>query len=86
MTFKVEKSDLAGVLLIQPAIHSDPRGRFFESYQKERYREIGIGEEFVQDNQSVSQKNTIRGLHYRAPLEQAKLVRVIREPGSKSAI
>ena len=78
MSFNVEKSDLAGVLLIQPAIHSDPRGRFFESYQKERYREIGIGEEFVQDNQSVSQKNTIRGLHYRAPKEQAKLVRVIR--------
>ena len=78
MSFNVEKSDLGGVLLIQPAIHSDSRGRFFESYQKERYREIGIGEEFVQDNQSVSQKNTIRGLHYRAPLEQAKLVRVIR--------
>ena len=78
MSFNVEKSDLGGVLLIQPAIHSDSRGRFFESYQKERYREIGIEEEFVQDNQSVSQKNTIRGLHYRAPLEQAKLVRVIR--------
>ena len=78
MSFNVEKSDLGGVLLIQPAIHSDPRGRFFESYQKERYREIGIAEEFVQDNQSVSQKNTIRGLHCRAPQEQAKLVRVIR--------
>jgi len=78
MSFNVEKSDLGGVLLIQPAIHSDSRGRFFESYQKERYREIGIGEEFVQDNQSVSQKNTIRGLHYRAPLGQTKLVRVIR--------
>jgi dTDP-4-dehydrorhamnose 3,5-epimerase len=78
MSFNVEKSDLGGVLLIQPAIHSDSRGRFFESYQKERYREIGIAEEFVQDNQSVSQKNTIRGLHYRAPQEQAKLVRVIR--------
>ena len=78
MTFNVEKSDLEGVLLIQPAVHSDPRGKFFESFQKERYKEIGIEEEFVQDNQSVSQKNTIRGLHYRAAPEQAKLVRVIK--------
>ena len=78
MTLKVEKSDLEGVLIFQPVVHSDPRGRFFESFQKERYREIGIKEEFVQDNQSVSQKNTIRGLHYRSAPEQAKLVRVIR--------
>ena len=78
MAFNVEKSDLEGVLLIQPAVHSDSRGRFFESFQKERYKEIGIDEEFVQDNQSVSQKNTIRGLHYRVAPEQAKLVRVIK--------
>ena len=78
MHFKVEKSDLEGVLLITPKIHMDPRGRFFESFQKERYKEIGIKEEFVQDNQSVSQKNTIRGLHYRIGTEQSKLVRVIR--------
>ena len=64
MTFKVEKSDLKGVLLIQPAVHTDSRGRFFESFQKKRYKEIGIEEEFVQDNHSISQKNTIRGLHY----------------------
>lgn len=78
MAFNVEKSDLDGVLLIQPAIHSDSRGRFFESFQKERYKEIGIEEEFVQDNQSISQKDTIRGLHYRSAPGQAKLVRVIR--------
>ena len=78
MAFKVEKSDLEGVLLITPEVHTDPRGRFFVSFQKERYKEIGIKEEFVQDNQSVSQKNTIRGLHYRVKPEQSKLVRVIR--------
>ena len=78
MNFNVEESELEGVLLIQPAIYSDPRGRFFESFQKERYKEIGIEEEFVQDNQSVSLKNTIRGLHYRVSPEQAKLVRVIK--------
>ena len=78
MTFKVEKSDLEGVLLITPEVHVDSRGKFFESFQKERYQEIGIKEELVQDNQSVSQKNTIRGLHYRVEPEQSKLVRVIR--------
>ena len=78
MTFKVEKSDLKGVLLIQPAVHTDSRGRFFESFQKKRYKEIGIEEEFVQDNHSISQKNTIRGLHYRVAPGQSKLVRVIR--------
>ena len=77
MNFNVEESELEGVLLIQPAVYSDPRGRFFESFQKERYKEIGIEEEFVQDNQSVSQKNTIRGLHYRDEPGQSKLVRVI---------
>ena len=78
MAFKVEKSDLEGVLLIEPAVHTDPRGRFFESFQKKRYKELGITEEFVQDNQSVSKKNTIRGLHYRVEPGQSKLVRVIR--------
>ena len=78
MGFKFKKSDLEGILIIEPTIHTDPRGSFFESFQKERYKELGITEEFVQDNQSVSQKNTIRGLHYRVEPEQSKLVRVIR--------
>ena len=78
MNLKVEKSDLEGVLIIEPAVHTDLRGRFFESFQKKRYEELGITEEFVQDNQSVSQKNTIRGLHYRVEPGQSKLVRVIQ--------
>ncbi|MEC8957927.1 MAG: dTDP-4-dehydrorhamnose 3,5-epimerase, partial [Nitrospinota bacterium] len=78
MTFKIEKSDLEGVLIIKPAVHIDPRGRFFESFQKQRYKELGITEEFVQDNQSVSEQHTIRGLHYREGPGQSKLVRVIR--------
>tara|TARA_B100000676_G_scaffold109393_1_gene109334 strand:- start:577 stop:1110 length:534 start_codon:yes stop_codon:yes gene_type:complete len=78
MGFNVKKSDLEGVLIIEPTIHTDPRGRFFESFQRERYKDLGITEEFVQDNQSVSQKNTIRGLHYRVEPEQSKLVRVIK--------
>ena len=78
MGFKVKKSDLEGVLIIEPTIHTDLRGRFFESFQREKYKDLGITEEFVQDNQSVSQKNTIRGLHYRVEPEQSKLVRVIK--------
>ena len=78
MGFKVKKADLEGVLIIEPTIHTDSRGRFFESFQRERYKDLGITEEFVQDNQSVSHKNTIRGLHYRVEPEQSKLVRVIR--------
>ena len=60
MTFKVEKSDLKGVLLIQPAVHNDSRGRFFESFQKKRYKELGIEEEFVQDSHSISQKSSFQ--------------------------
>ena len=78
MALKVEKSDLEGVLIIEPSVYTDSRGSFFESFQKERYKELGITEEFVQDNQSVSQKHTIRGLHYRVDPGQSKLVRVIR--------
>jgi len=75
---KAKQTELTGVLLIEPAVHLDSRGRFFESYQKEKYRAVGIEEDFVQDNQSLSEKNVLRGLHYRIEPEQAKLVRVIR--------
>lgn len=75
---KANQTELAGVLLIEPTIHLDSRGRFFESYAKEKFHALGIQEDFVQDNQSLSQKNVLRGLHYRIEPEQAKLVRVIR--------
>jgi dTDP-4-dehydrorhamnose 3,5-epimerase len=75
---KASKTDLEGVLLIEPVVHMDPRGRFYESYEKKKYHTMGIKDDFVQDNQSLSQKNVIRGLHYRIEPEQAKLVRVVR--------
>ena len=75
---KASQTELDGVLLIEPTVHQDSRGRFFESYAKEKYRAIGIQEDFVQDNQSLSNKNVLRGLHYRAAPEQAKLVRVVK--------
>lgn len=75
---KASKTKLEGVLLIEPAVHNDSRGCFFESYEKEKYLALGIREEFVQDNQSLSHKNVLRGLHYRVDPEQAKLVRVVK--------
>ena len=68
---KASQTELEGVLLIEPTIHIDSRGRFFESYEKEKYRALGIREDFVQDNQSLSNKNVLRGLHYRVDPEQA---------------
>ena len=75
---KASQTELDGVLLIEPTVHHDSRGRFFESYAKEKYRAVGIQEDFVQDNQSISNKNVLRGLHYRVDPEQAKLVRVVK--------
>ncbi len=75
---KASQTELEGVLLIEPTVHIDSRGRFFESYEKEKYSALGIRDDFVQDNQSLSNKNVLRGLHYRVDPEQAKLVRVVK--------
>ena len=75
---KASQTELEGVLLIEPTVHLDTRGRFFESYEKEKYFGLGICEDFVQDNQSRSNKDVLRGLHYRVDPEQAKLVRVVK--------
>jgi dTDP-4-dehydrorhamnose 3,5-epimerase len=69
---------LEGLLVIKPKVFSDERGYFFESYNKQSFFEAGIKEEFVQDNESLSQKGVLRGLHFqRNPYAQGKLVRVI---------
>lgn len=73
---KVTSTFLGDVLLIEPKIHCDTRGTFYESYVKGKYEAIGIWSEFVQDNHSISQKNTLRGLHYQLGIGQEKLVRV----------
>lgn len=72
------KTEIKGLLIIKPDIYQDNRGYFFESYNKKKYREAGIYTNFVQDNESLSQKNTIRGLHYQiGKYAQGKLVRVV---------
>ncbi|MCA9185955.1 MAG: dTDP-4-dehydrorhamnose 3,5-epimerase [Pirellulaceae bacterium] len=65
---------LPGLLLIEPRVFHDQRGQFCETFQAQRYRDIGIAEEFVQDNYSRSCRGTLRGLHYQLPHPQGKLV------------
>lgn len=70
---------IADLLIVEPKIWKDDRGYFFESYNAQVFRDAGIEANFVQDNQSLSQKGTLRGLHAQAPpFGQGKLVRVIQ--------
>lgn len=70
---------LSGVYVIEPTVWKDERGYFFESFQQQQFVDAGIDAVFVQDNQSLSQKGTLRGLHAQAePFAQGKLVRVIQ--------
>ena len=73
-----EPTNIEGVIVIKPDVFKDERGFFSETYSKEKYISLGINEEFVQDNHSLSKKNTLRGLHYQSQKSQGKLVRVVR--------
>lgn len=74
----ITKTDIEGLLIIEPDIYQDERGHFLESYNADRYRDAGIKVSFVQDNLSVSKKGVVRGLHYQAPpFDQGKLVSVL---------
>ena len=70
-------TELPGVTLIRPTVHSDDRGYFMETWQARLFREAGIDADFVQDNFSLSEKGTLRGLHYQIEQPQGKLVRVV---------
>jgi dTDP-4-dehydrorhamnose 3,5-epimerase len=73
------RTEIDGVIVIEPKIFDDPRGFFYESYQKKRFVQEGIKDDFVQDNISSSAKGVLRGLHFQAaPRAQAKLMRVLR--------
>ena len=69
---------LEGVCVITPVVHGDSRGYFMETYNERDLREHGIDVHFVQDNQSMSKKGVLRGLHFQMHYPQCKLVRVIR--------
>jgi dTDP-4-dehydrorhamnose 3,5-epimerase len=68
---------LPGVLIIEPEIFRDARGFFLESYHRAKFAEMGVADEFVQDNHSCSVRRTLRGLHYQMHRPQAKICRVI---------
>jgi dTDP-4-dehydrorhamnose 3,5-epimerase len=73
---KTIETSLPGVLLIEPIVHCDSRGYFWESHHAERYKGAGMDLPFVQDNHSRSRKNVVRALH--AQPQQGKLVMVLR--------
>ena len=77
---QVTKTDLEGVLILEPRVFGDARGWFMETWSARKFEAAGLNFNFVQDNQSYSaQKGTLRGLHYQtAPFAQAKLVRCTR--------
>ena len=76
--FKVTKTEIKDLLIIEPEVHGDHRGFFMETYKKSEFEELGIHYDFVQDNQSKSRKGVLRGLHFQINHPQAKLVRVIQ--------
>ncbi len=75
--FKLVKTPIDGLVVIEPTVYGDKRGYFMETYNKADFDELGITNVFVQDNQSKSVKNVVRGLHFQTNHPQAKLVRVI---------
>ena len=76
---QITETKIPGLLVIRPQVFKDERGYFFESYNKQKFIDAGIPPEFVQDNESKSQKGVLRGLHFQnPPFSQGKLVRVIK--------
>ncbi|MBI5907050.1 MAG: dTDP-4-dehydrorhamnose 3,5-epimerase [Burkholderiales bacterium] len=74
---KILATALPDVLLLEPEVFGDARGKFFESWNRRTFTALGIAADFVQDNHSFSQRTVLRGLHYQIRQPQGKLVRVI---------
>jgi dTDP-4-dehydrorhamnose 3,5-epimerase len=73
----IETTSIKDLLIINPSVYNDERGYFYESYNQRFLRDKGIYTNFVQDNQSYSTKNVLRGLHFQTIAPQAKLVRCV---------
>ena len=78
ITVEKNAGGIAGLCVITPTVHGDNRGYFMETYSQRDMQEAGIDITFVQDNQSMSVKGVLRGLHYQKNFPQSKLVRVIK--------
>ena len=75
---KVTNAPIKGLYIIEPTVHGDERGYFMETYNQRDMAEAGLNLVFVQDNQSMSTRGVLRGLHYQKTFPQAKLVRVLK--------
>ena len=76
---RIITTPIEGLLELEPAVFQDARGYFFESWNEQKFRAAGLDFQFVQDNESCSEKGVLRGLHFQvAPHAQGKLVRVVR--------
>lgn len=75
---QITETNLPGVLLLKPKIFQDERGFFLETYREEQLKAQGMDVHFVQDNLSLSQRNTVRGLHYQIEQQQDKLIMVMK--------
>jgi dTDP-4-dehydrorhamnose 3,5-epimerase len=75
---KVTRTEIPDVLILEPRVHQDERGFFLESYNRRTFKDAtGLDVEFVQDNESFSVRNVLRGLHYQVRQAQGKLVQVM---------
>lgn len=75
---KVTPCGINGLYVIEPSVYKDERGYFMETYNQNDFREAGLTMDFVQDNQSMSVRGVLRGLHYQKQFPQGKLVRAVR--------
>ena len=75
---KVKKTSLEGLLIVELETFKDDRGFFLETFQEKSYKEAGITDKFVQDNQSRSSKGVLRGMHFQVKRPQAQIVTVMR--------
>ena len=75
---QVEGKTIEGLFVIEPTVFKDERGYFMETYNQNDFKEAGLDMVFVQDNQSMSVKGVLRGLHFQKQFPQGKLVRAVR--------
>jgi len=75
---KLTVTEHPDVLIVEPRVFEDSRGAFFEAYNQTTFKKLGLPNDFVQDNQSTSTKDVLRGLHYQIGQPQGKLIRVLR--------
>ncbi|BAZ99770.1 MULTISPECIES: dTDP-4-dehydrorhamnose 3,5-epimerase [Methanothermobacter] len=76
--FRFIKTSLDGAIIIEPEVYTDERGYFMETFNEAMFQENGLEVRFVQDNESMSVRGVLRGLHFQREKPQGKLVRVIR--------